>query len=113
VDDDSLVCDSVRRLLEFDHHTVTSAINAEEALHFSERETFDLVIVDYLMPGMKGDQLAFVLKHRFPDMPVLMITADAQRIEKSNPPAGVDLVMIKPFQLEDLRYAMNKLLVKA
>jgi CheY-like chemotaxis protein len=72
---------------------------------------FDLVIVDYLMPVMKGDQLALALKGRFPNLPIVMITADAEKVElSSDKPPGVDLLIAKPFQMEELRKAVNHVL---
>jgi CheY-like chemotaxis protein len=113
VDDDPLVCDSIRRMLEFDQHHVTIATNAADALGLCEKEKFDLVILDYLMPVMKGDKLAIALKERFPNLPILMVTADAEKVEsRTNKPAGVDLLMGKPFQLAELREAVGRILRK-
>jgi CheY-like chemotaxis protein len=114
VDDDSLVRDSVRRMLEFDQHKVTAVSSAAEALSLCDTESFDLIVLDYIMPVMKGDQLAEALKGRFPNLPIIMITADAEKLdERADRPAGVDILMAKPFQLSDLRNAVNKLMVKA
>ena|SRR5579871_3270011 len=114
VDDDPLVCDSVRRILEFDQRKVDVATNASDALAICERERFDLVILDYLMPVMKGDKLAALLKERFPQLPIIMITADAGRVESpEQKPQGVDLLVGKPFQLDELRDAVSKVLPKA
>ncbi len=113
VDDDPLVCDSIRRLLEFDNHRVTAVANGADALALAEKETFDLVILDYLMPIMKGDKLAVALKRLFPNLPILMITADAEKVEmSSDKPAAVDLLMAKPFQMEELRQAIQKVFTK-
>ena len=112
VDDDPLVCDSIRRLLEFDRHKVTAVANGADALALAEKETFDLVILDYLMPIMKGDKLALALKERFPNLPIIMITADAEKVEMWDKPAGIDLLIAKPFQMEELRQAVNKVLGK-
>jgi len=113
VDDDPLVCDSVRRMLEFDRRNVHVATGGNEALALCEKETFDLVILDYLMPGMKGDTLAATLKQRYPHQPIIMITADAERLSETNEkPAGVDLLVAKPFRLDDLREAVSKVLLK-
>ncbi len=113
VDDDPLVCDSVRRMLEFDRRNVQVATSGKEALALCEKETFDLVIVDYLMPGMKGDVLAAAIKERLPHQPIIMITADAEKLSELNEkPAGVDLLVGKPFRLEDLREAVSKVLLK-
>jgi CheY-like chemotaxis protein len=113
VDDDPLVSDSIRRMLEFDRRNVKAVSNGPDALALCEKETFDLIILDYLMPGMKGDILAITLKARHPSVPILMITADAEKLDTmSELPAGVDLIMGKPFQLADLRDAVNKALAK-
>lgn len=113
VDDDPLVCDSLRRMLEVDGRHVAVAISAKEALDLCDNQAFDLIILDYLMPVMKGDKLALVIKERYPDKPIIMITADAEKLEslKENPP-GVDLVIGKPFQLDDLREAVSRVLIK-
>ena len=114
VDDDPLVCDSVRRILEFDQRKVDVATNAHDALAICEKERFDLIILDYLMPVMKGDKLAVLLKERFPQLPIIMITADAGKVESpEQKPPGVDLLVGKPFQLEELRDAVSKVLPKA
>ena len=113
VDDDPLVSDSIRRMLEFDQCRVQAVSGGPDALALCEKEAFDLIILDYLMPGMKGDVLAIALKARYPSLPILMITADAEKLDTmSELPAGVDLIMGKPFQLSELRDAVNKALAK-
>lgn len=113
VDDDPLVCDSIRRMLEFDQHKVEVVHSAAEAFAVCEKQSFDLVILDYMMPVMKGDQLATRLKERFPDRPIIMITADAEKVESpGEKPSGVDLIVGKPFRLEDLREAVSTVLLK-
>jgi len=113
VDDDPLVADSIRRMLEFDQRHVHTVGNAADALAVCEKEHFDLVILDYLMPLMKGDVLAIALKSRYPERPIIMITADAEKLDPSAPrPQGVDLLMGKPFRFDELREAITKLVVK-
>ena len=113
VDDDPLVCDSVRRMLEFDQCKVEVATSGKDALDICGKETFDLIIVDYVMPVMKGDKLALTLKERFPQMPIIMITADAEKLESlEDRPEGVNLMMGKPFRLDDLREAVSRVLVR-
>lgn len=114
VDDDPLVCDSVRRMLEFDRCKVDVASSAKEALALCEKESFDLIILDYVMPVTKGDKLALALKQRFPKLPILMITADAEKVVSlEERPEGVDLMMGKPFRFEELREAVSKVLARA
>jgi CheY-like chemotaxis protein len=75
VDDEPLVCESVAMLLAHDGHEVETAGSGEEALFKQGSAQFDVVITDFAMPGMKGDQLSAALKQRAPSLPVLLLTA--------------------------------------
>jgi len=109
VDDEPLVCDAVKLMLDFDGHDVETAYNGKEALAMIEAGKFDLVITDYEMPGMKGDELASVIKARDMKQPVVLITAYAELLQSSgNPLTGVDWLISKPFLLENLREAIAK-----
>lgn len=109
VDDEPFVCDAVRMMLAFDGHQVETASSGREALEVFEKGKFDLVITDYAMPAMKGDELAQAIKARVPGQPVVMITAYAEMLNASKQPLrGVDFIMSKPFLLENLREAINK-----
>jgi CheY-like chemotaxis protein len=109
VDDEPLVCDAVKMMLEFDGHAVETVGTAKEALAILEENKFDLVITDFEMPVMKGDELAAAIKARDPKQPVVMITAYAEMLEASgNPLSGVDFMISKPFLLENLREAIAK-----
>jgi CheY-like chemotaxis protein len=109
VDDEPLVCDAVKMMLEFDSHVVETVGSGRDALAMLEKRKFDLVITDFDMPGMKGDELAAAIKARNSGQQVVMITAYAEMLHASgNPLTGVDFVIGKPFLLEDLRQAIAK-----
>ena len=109
VDDEPLVCDAVRMMLEFDGHTVETAGSGKAALAKLDQAKFDLVITDFEMPLMKGDELAAAIKARDSKQPVVMITAYAELLQASrNPLKGVDFMISKPFLLENLREAIAK-----
>src|SRR5947208_15429848 len=109
VDDEPFVCDAVKMMLNFDGHIVETANNGKDALAMFEVGKFDLVITDFAMPSMKGDELAAAIKARSPKQPVVMITAYAEMLQSSdNPLTGVDFVISKPFLLENLREAIAK-----
>jgi CheY-like chemotaxis protein len=110
VDDDPLVADSIRRMLVFQGHQVTTARNAEEALALFPKENFSLTLVDYEMPGMKGDQLAAAIKALAPAHPVVMFTGYAEAVSTGAAAQKVDLVLGKPFDLEQLRRALAQFL---
>ncbi len=109
VDDEPLVCDAVKMMLEFDGHTVDTCNSAQEALEKLESGRYDVVFTDFKMPGMKGDELAAVIKKRDPRQPVVMITAYAEMLQATGGPMkDVDCIVSKPFLLENLREAVSR-----
>ena len=109
VDDEPFVCDAVKMMLAFDGHVVETATNGKDALALFEQAKFDVVITDFSMPVMKGDELAAAIKSRDPKQPVVMITAYAEMLQASQTPlTSVDLIISKPFLLENLREAIAK-----
>ena len=110
VDDDPLVCETVTMLLQFDGHRVATASSGLQALAAFEPSRFDLVITDFFMPVMKGDELADAIKKRSPSQPVLMLTAYPEKVQtREHPMTSVDYLMGKPFELETLRAVIIKL----
>ena len=109
VDDEPFVCDAVKMMHNFDGHVVETANNGREALALFDKGKFDVVITDFAMPNMKGDELAAQIKSRNPKQPVVMITAYAEMLQASgNLLKGVDFVISKPFLLENLREAIAR-----
>jgi two-component system cell cycle sensor histidine kinase/response regulator CckA len=109
VDDEPFVCDAVRMMLCFDGHEVQTATSGKDGLAQYEAGEFDLVITDYAMPVMKGDEFAAAIKKINPKQPVVMITAYAEVFQASgNEVSSVDFVLSKPFLLENLREAIAK-----
>ena len=107
-DDQQEVRELTALMLGMDEHIVTEARNGREALDLFAPERFDLVITDYLMPLMKGDELARNIKQLAPAEPVLMITGSASELGSIQ--ASVDAVLNKPFGLEELRQAVAHIL---
>ncbi|AKK00611.1 MULTISPECIES: hybrid sensor histidine kinase/response regulator [Pseudomonas] len=82
VDDDSLVLTSTRLLIEDLGHRVLCAHSGSQALELHERNPdIDLVITDMAMPQMDGAQLAKLLRDRQPDLPIILATGYAERLE--------------------------------
>jgi two-component system, OmpR family, response regulator MprA len=111
VDDDPLVADSIRRMLVFDGHQVELAGSGEEALALFARQTFDLTLLDYEMPKMKGDKVAVALKAIDPTRPVIMFTGYAEAVRGgAGTPGDVDAILGKPFDLQELRKTLERFL---
>src|SRR5690242_15462589 len=73
VEDEELLRSCVRMMLEFAGHQVTEARNGAEGLSLFIPGEFDLVITDFEMPLMRGDQLAVGVKSLARSVPILMI----------------------------------------
>ena len=108
VDDDQGALESITLLLRIDRHIVTQVRNSSEALALLANEPFDLVILDYFMPEMKGNELAAKIRRSVPGLPILMVTAYFEKLVDTDNP--VDAIIAKPFGVDELRQAIAKLL---
>ena len=114
VDDEPTVCKAIQMMLTFYGHEVQIADDGVAAFALFEAGRFDLVITDYLMPGMKGDQLVGLIRQRRPEQRIIMATAFAEDfLSRGKPTGGADYVLTKPFSLEDLRSAIAKVMAPA
>ncbi len=114
VDDEATVGETIARVLALDQHQVEIATGGPEAMLAFERGRFDLVILDYQMPGMKGDELAAALKALAPQEPILMMTAYGETLRLAGSfPLAVDRVIRKPFDVDELRAAVRDLTASA
>lgn len=108
VDDDLDLNTSFALLLEFDGHQVETAYTGEAALAKLAKSHFDLLISEYWLPLMRGDQLATQVKQHWPDLPIIMVTANFGEIHLDDYPiAGVNCLLDKPFTMAQLREAMS------
>jgi len=74
---------------------------------------YDLVLTDRAMPQMNGDQLAVAVKKTHPQMPVVLLTGFGDLMQGSGEqPAGVDMVLSKPFTMNQLREVIARFVKK-
>lgn len=100
-EDDEAARESLKLLLAIDRHRVAEVGTGAEALELFARERFDLVIVDYFMGGMRGDEVARRIKQVCPEQPIIMLSAYAEKLAAEDKP--VDAFLGKPFSIDDLR----------
>ncbi|HLG42133.1 MAG TPA: response regulator [Planctomycetota bacterium] len=74
VDDEPMVLKVVGRALEREGFEPVLASTGEEALRRMETESFDAVVTDHNMPGLKGSQLLVTVRTRFPHMRRILLT---------------------------------------
>jgi two-component system response regulator MprA len=116
VDDERALRDSLRRALALEGYAVELAADGAEALErISSHEVEpDAIVLDVLMPGVDGLEVARRLRAAGNRTPILMLTARDQvedRVEGLD--AGADDYVVKPFALEELFARMRALLRRA
>ncbi|HOY77050.1 MAG TPA: response regulator transcription factor [Hyphomonadaceae bacterium] len=114
VDDDDRLRDLLKRYLTREGHDVTTAKDAETARRMMATMTFDLVILDVMMPGEDGLSLLKSVREKKSDTPVILLTArslPAERIEGLK--IGADDYLSKPFEPEELALRIASILKRA
>jgi DNA-binding response OmpR family regulator len=100
VDDDPLIRDLVRAVLEDASYDLDEASSGEEALRVASRRPPDVVLLDVMMPGLNGFEVAEQMKRdaKTSDAVVIMLTAkDAPEDRRRGLDAGADVYFTKPF----------------
>jgi CheY-like chemotaxis protein len=115
VDDDPLVLEACRSVLEKDGHSVVTAEGGAAGIDTFRQacaspQRFDLVVTDLGMPHVDGRQVAAAVKAVEPNRPVIMLTGWGHRLRAEDEiPEFVDRVLGKPPKLQDLRTALLEL----
>jgi len=111
VDDQDTVCESVGKILRKRGCEVEQSFDGEKAIEMLDRERFDLVIADLMMPRISGMELLRYVKEHHPDVNVVMITGYASidsAVEATK--TGAAGYIPKPFTPEELTEAVEKAL---
>jgi len=114
VDDEPDVLEVVKLILESDGYQVVTASSGQEALNIIEKEKPDLVLLDIIMPRMDGWEVFSRIKSnpRTHSIPVIMLTAKDQRIDKliGLHVVRVDDYITKPFGRAELLERIKRVL---
>jgi two-component system chemotaxis response regulator CheY len=114
VEDDPTLRPAMQRLLEHGGHQVEAVDSGQAALALLARRQFDIVITDFSMPGMAGDQLVRRIREQLPRQRIIMATAFAEEYQVFGEPTGsVDALIYKPFSLKDLHETIAQVLDSA
>lgn len=112
VDDEETVRFFMAETLKRDGHEVTTAANGEEALERLRETPFDLALVDLKLGGrIDGLRVLEAIRWRWPSTAVIILTAHGS-LESAVAAIreGVDLYLLKPLEMEDLRQAAQEAL---
>jgi putative two-component system response regulator len=114
IDDEHVIRDLMREILERAGHETIGAETAERALGLLEEAHVELVVSDIVMPGLTGLELLEEVRARRPSLPVILVTGAGTYENLSEAVArGADGLVIKPFSHADLQQAVADALERA
>ena len=111
IEDEVLLADSLKTLLETKGFEAEAVYDGESGAEYAELGVYDLLILDVMMPGLDGYQVARQVRSRHCGTPILMLTAKSDvldRVEGLN--SGADYYLTKPFDTRELLACVNALL---
>lgn len=114
VEDERKISAYVKRGLEEQGYAVDTAFTGQEALDWASTVTFDLIVLDILLPELDGLAVCRELRSRGVDVPILILTArDAVDDRVAGLDAGADDYLVKPFAMKELHARLRALARRA
>ncbi len=111
IEDERLLAQSIQALLEQKGFTVETVYDGETGAEYAKLGIYDLLILDVMMPGLNGFEVAKAVRREKCATPILMLTAKSgieDRIAGLN--SGADYYLTKPFDSRELLACINALL---
>ncbi len=103
VDDEVELTDPLSRLLTREGYQVDVATDGDRGARMATEETYDLLILDWMLPGLSGLEICRQLRSRQDTTPILFLTAkDTLDDRVDGLDAGADDYLVKPFELREL-----------
>ena len=102
VDDESRIRSIIKKYAEFEGHTIVEAGDGMEAVYLCRSNTFDIVIMDIMMPELDGFSACREIR-KISGVPIIMLSARGEEYDKINGfEIGVDDYIVKPFSPKEL-----------
>jgi DNA-binding response OmpR family regulator len=103
VEDEQRLAEMIQTRLTAEGHAVDVALTGEDALHWVRIADYDALVLDVMLPGVDGIQVARQIRAWGTQVPILLLTArDAVEDRVAGLDAGADDYMVKPFAVAEL-----------
>lgn len=113
VDDEKIVLEVLQRILTRLGYNAVVTDSGENALKRFVKESFDLVLMDVLMPERDGFEIAREMRQMKPDQKIVLVTGigtDAATAQADSERVGIDNVLSKPFSYEKIKMIVKNAL---
>ncbi len=109
IDDEPILRDSLEIALKTAGYEVMVARTGEEGLEQFKNDKPDLVLLDHWLPGINGDEVLRKIKEEYPDIPVIIMTAQGSiEMAVNSMKIGAFDFLVKPFGLEQVEDLIEK-----
>jgi DNA-binding response OmpR family regulator len=103
IEDDVIILKGLVTNLRFEGYDVIKSENGKEGLELALEHSLDLLLLDIMLPGMSGYEVCRKVKQHKPELPVIMISARGEEVDKiSGLDIGADDYITKPFSIPEL-----------
>lgn len=110
VDDEKLIVKGIRFSLEQDDMQVDAAYDGEEALKLARENTYDIILLDVMLPKYDGFQVCQQIRE-YSDVPIIMLTAKGDDMDKIlGLDYGADDYITKPFNILEVKARMKAIM---
>jgi two-component system alkaline phosphatase synthesis response regulator PhoP len=114
VEDEENLQEALKLNLELEGYEITSAYDGAEALQAVQKEFFNLIILDIMLPEIDGITVCETIRLSNPDIPILILSAKNSSADRVlGLKKGADDYLTKPFNLEELLIRVNNLIKKS
>ena len=113
VDDEEMIRKLIAKYATYEGHSVTEASNGMEAVELCRTETFDIMIIDIMMPELDGFSACRQIR-KFSRIPIIMLSARGEEYDKINGfELGIDDYVVKPFSPKELMLRVNAVMMRS
>jgi len=104
IDDEEDVMYCLKNFLSRKGYITDGALNGEEALKkLSDNEDTDLILLDIIMPGLKGTEIARIVREKYPKIKIILVTAfPRESVLLKDNDLPVDAILTKPFRIHEI-----------
>lgn len=111
IEDEERLSNVIKTGLQEEGFAIDQAFDGEEGLYLAENESYDLIVLDYMLPKKDGAAISKLLRQKSIQTPIIMLTAKSQTEDKiAGLEAGADDYLTKPFEFGELKARIQALL---